>query len=336
MIVGRAMQAAALLLPLELACRDDVFNCTRDGDCRDDARAGVCTDLGYCAFEDASCPTGLEYGALAPSSVAGSCVPGGVGGSTGQPSEGSSSSTGIHGSETLAGSESESESSGGGPACRPSEPCEPADPCAAAGLCDGAGTCMPITFVVCAEPPNDCYAPEGQCTAGTCEYTPRVRGEACADTDACTEGDSCDGAGSCVPGEICPSDNPCTTSSCIDGACAVEAVDDGSSCGAAASARCCGGTCVDISSDTAHCGGCNTQCSEGLECESISATASCEIAPEATSGRCRCEGLTSQCPLGQLCRTFDPYVDRCVPPATENCADSRFSQNSCPSWCGYD
>jgi hypothetical protein len=322
-----------LLLAWIASCREAVFHCSEDDDCRDQGSSGVCTELGYCAFEDASCPTGFEYGALAPSSIAGSCVPGGVGASTGPSVDGSSGSAGTHGDDTIAEPES---SSAGGATCRPSEPCVPDDPCAAAGLCNGSGTCMTITLVICDEPPSDCHEAEGTCVAGTCEYTPRGLGEACTDADACTEADTCDGAGTCTPGAICPNDNPCQTSTCIDGACAVENVDDGSSCGTEASARCCGGTCVDISSDTAHCGGCNTPCWEGLECESISETSSCEIAPEATSGRCRCEGFTSQCPLGQLCRTYEPYVDRCVPPDTENCEDARFSQNSCPSWCGYD
>jgi hypothetical protein len=321
-----------LAVTLIASCHAAVFHCSEDDDCRDDGSTGVCTALGYCAFEDESCPTGLEYGERAPSSVAGSCVPGGVGASTGEAGDASTSTTGAHGSDTLA----EPESSSAGATCRPSDPCEPDDPCAQAGLCNGAGVCMPVTFMVCDEPPSDCYEAEGTCTAGTCEYTPRGRGAACADADGCTEGDACDGAGLCVSGELCPNDNPCATSTCTAGACVLADLDDGSSCGTAASARCCGGTCVDISNDAAHCGGCNTQCWEGLECESISETSSCEIAPEATSGRCRCEGFTSQCPLGQLCRTVEPYVDRCVPPSSDNCEDVRFSQNSCPSWCGYD
>jgi hypothetical protein len=94
--------------------------------------------------------------------------------------------------------------------------------------------------------------------------------------------------------------------------------------------------CVDISTDTAHCGGCNSACADGLECEPVSATSTCELAPAATSGRCRCEGLNTQCPLGQLCRTYEPYTNRCVPPADENCHGIRVGQNSCPSYCAYE
>jgi hypothetical protein len=74
----------------------------------------------------------------------------------------------------------------------------------------------------------------------------------------------------------------------------------------------------------------------GLDCESISETSTCEFAPEATSGRCRCEFSNAQCPLGQLCRTVEPYVDRCVPPESSNCDGVRFGIDFCPSYCGYE
>jgi hypothetical protein len=120
------------------------------------------------------------------------------------------------------------------------------------------------------------------------------------------------------------------------GACVLQPVAEGTSCGDQAAARCCQGVCVDISSDTAHCGGCNTPCAMGLDCESISETSTCEFAPEATSGRCRCEFSNAQCPLGQLCRTVEPYVDRCVPPDSSNCDGVRFGIDYCPSYCGYE
>lgn len=111
---------------------------------------------------------------------------------------------------------------------------------------------------------------------------------------------------------------------------------DGNSCGPNAADRCCGGVCVDISTDTNHCGGCGTSCADGLECESVDTTNTCELAPANTSGRCRCQAANAQCPLGQLCRTVAPYTNRCVPAGNANCTSAFVGQSSCPSFCAYE
>jgi hypothetical protein len=322
------------------SCAEPVFHCSEDDACTDARGKGTCVVPGYCAFESEHCATGLEYGALAPAELSGECVP-----DTGDP--GGSTSAASTGSATSSGDDAGPNGSSGGPEsttaghdtglpCPAGTPCDPHDACAVEGTCDAAGECAATAWVVCDRPPSACHEPVGTCgSTGGCEYAPLAAGEVCDDGDACTEGDACDGEGACTPGALCPEDDPCATRACVEDACVVTPVEDGTSCGAEAAARCCGGACVDISSDTAHCGGCNTACAAGLQCESISATNTCEIAPEATSGRCRCQFSNAQCPGGQICRTFTPYTDRCVPPSEANCDGAAFYQNSCPSFCGY-
>lgn len=320
------------------SCSEPVFHCSDDAACVDARGAGVCVPPGYCAFQSEDCSTGLAYGSLAPSELSGECVPvsnddgaAATGSSTGSDPVAEGSGDGSSSGSTIA-----SESGLDGAPCAAGTPCDPDDPCVLEATCDLAGACVPVTMVACDDPPGGCHEATGTCdSTGECVYAPRAAGDACDDGDDCTEGDACDGAGACVAGELCPNDDPCSTRSCTADGCVAAPVEDGTSCGAEAAARCCGGACVDISSDTAHCGGCNTACAPGLDCESISETGTCDIAPEATSGRCRCEYSNAQCPNGQICRTYTPYTDRCVPPSEANCDGSAFYQNSCPSFCGY-
>ena len=323
-------------------CAKSVFHCTENEACDDDGGdAGVCIAPGYCAFQDEDCTTGLVYGTLAPPDLAGECVPVSGGSDTGVATDTSGDGATPDGmSETGSGSTgaqgSGAASQSGGDPCPLGTPCDSSDPCAIEASCTADGACVPTMHVECDDPPGPCFEPVGTCGAtGECEYTPRPAGEPCEDGDACTEGDACDDAGACVPGELCPTDNPCETRTCVQFACVSTLHDDGTSCGAEASARCCSGNCVDISSDTSHCGGCNTACAPGLDCESISETNTCDIAPEATSGRCRCQFSNAQCPGGQICRTYTPYTDRCVPPSEDNCAGTAVYQNGCPSFCTY-
>lgn len=323
-------------------CTESIFHCTESEACDDGGRgAGVCVAPGYCAFQDEDCATGLAYGTLAPPDLAGDCVPVSAGsdsGSTTETSEGEASFDGgpAPGSSSVGVPESDEAGSSSGGACPVGMACESSDPCVLEATCAADGTCHATSVVECDEPPGPCFEPIGTCGAtGECEYAPRPAGESCEDGDACTEGDACDDAGTCVGGDLCPTDNPCETRTCMQFACVSALHDDGTSCGAEASARCCSGNCVDISSDTSHCGGCNTACAPGLDCESISETNTCEVAPEATSGRCRCQFSNAQCPLGQICRTYTPYTDRCVPPSEDNCAGTAVYQNGCPSFCAY-
>jgi len=201
---------------------------------------------------------------------------------------------------------------------------------AGAGASAGAGG----ECATCDAPPDDCHESVGTCDGGVCVYAPTRTGSSCDDGDACTVGDTCDGDGSCVPGPVCPSEDPCLASTCTQGACQTADEPEGTSCGAMASLRCCGGACVDISTDETHCGGCSAACAAGKACESVEATSNCSAHPADTSGRCTCNA-TSLCPLGQICRTAQPYAGRCTPDTPAQCDDAFTDVNSCPNFCGY-
>jgi len=294
---------------------------------------------GYCAFEDDGCASGLSFAEQGtPEALAGACVEYGeeTATDTSGPSEATTTSTGPDSSSSadVPGDTTEGSSSTGTP-CPDGLPCAPSDPCATAGLCED-GVCVPSAFVTCDAPPSPCFGARGVCVEGECSYLPTDAQTPCEDGDACTVGDSCDGQGVCLPGPECPSDDPCQESTCGEEGCVDTPVADGSSCGPDSKDRCCGGTCVDISTDTDHCGGCGTSCAAGLDCEPVDVTSTCDLAPANTSGRCRCQGANAQCPHGQLCRTYTPFTNRCVPAGNANCTSDYFSQNSCPSFCAYE
>jgi hypothetical protein len=209
------------------------------------------------------------------------------------------------------------------------------DPCFAEGTCDGEGSCTGEP-VVCDAPPGPCHAATGTCdpATGACSYAPLPEGSECSDGNDCTVGDLCDGRGGCMPGPVCPSTNPCEDAACEGGLCVYEPLADGSACGPLAADRCCGGTCVDISSDDAHCGGCFAACVQAHSCESIAVTNMCSSSPPDTTGRCTCTA-NAECPLGQICRTFTPYPGRCAPEGVGACAGEFFPLSGCPNYCGY-
>lgn len=344
---GRVRRLAAVLgsilagAVIGLGCSHaGVFECESSEQCQDGTRAGVCTEAGYCAFEDESCESDLAYGALAVPELAGKCVP--VGGGT---ESGTSSGPGSSDEPSSSSSSSSSE----GPAITGDEtgpttgcaggmgtPCEPADPCALGGTCDASGSCVPTGVITCNAPPAPCFSPEGQCQPdGSCAYPPAPPMSECEDGDLCTVGDLCDGMGTCTPGALCPNAGECQFAACVADGCVYSQAVDGSSCGAALAERCCGGECVDISSDPSNCGGCGSACVDGQECESVELTVDCQDAPPATSGRCRCGMADDQCPLGQLCRTEPPYAGRCAPSDAMACDGVLVEVQLCPNYCGY-
>lgn len=212
-----------------------------------------------------------------------------------------------------------------------SDTCDPTSGCAWANI---AGSCddeMPCTY-------------DDQCSDGSCAGTPIT-----CDDDECMER-ACNGTSACTErpvsmGEPCTGDgDPCTRDACDGlGACAHSVEPDGTQCGAASKDRCCGGACVDISTNAQHCGGCGTACDPSFSCEPIESTPSCgAMFPPRTSGRCLCNNDNAHCPSGrgQVCR-LTQYLDgnRCVPDSTTAmpCAPGQSIQNSnmCPAYCTY-
>jgi hypothetical protein len=188
---------------------------------------------------------------------------------------------------------------------------------------------------LCDQPPNDCFDPQGSCVENECVYTPLAAGSACNDGDPCTEGDACDVAGACLPGPECPNADPCLDVTCEVSGCVETVRPDGSVCGPLAANRCCGGACVDVSNDAAHCGGCGYACASNQICESVALTNQCSSTPANTTGRCTCSA-NSQCPFGQICRTQTPHPWRCTPNGPADCPGTTFVDLSfCPNYCVY-
>ncbi|MDP3154558.1 MAG: putative metal-binding motif-containing protein [Archangium sp.] len=121
-----------------------------------------------------------------------------------------------------------------GTACNDSNACTDGDVCGSPGQgCRGAAR-------VCNQPPAaQCFAPTGQCVAGTCSYP--VTPGPCSDGLACTEGDACAADGTCrgtqrscatPPGPCFVASGTCSESQ--SGACSYAprtgACDDGDSC----------------------------------------------------------------------------------------------------------
>lgn len=349
----RATLLVAVLASLGGCLQPNAYPCHDSSQCTAGIASGVCLPIGFCAYPNDECPSKLEFGPAAGHGQAGECVPPDSLGSGGF-SESASESP-------ITSAASQADSSGGCGACDspPSEcwldqgscgasgcvytpapastACELDDPCVTAARCDGAGTCVATEATACDDPPGPCFEDVGTCNAdGTCSYAARDAGESCEDGDACTVEDTCDGAGTCTPGESCPGDNPCAPGNCIAGACDYSPLADGASCGANPADRCCGGSCVDISSDEANCGGCGVTCDSDDVCESVAATSDCELAPSATTGRCTCDGANADCELGQVCRTVTPYANRCTPNSSANCpGNTAIEVNFCPNYCVY-
>lgn len=84
-----------LVLPiaaLVAACQSSGFQCEDDSECTVQGVAGLCEDNGVCSFPDEECSSGRRYGQQAPAELAGVCVAGGGGSSSGTTSaEGTSS-----------------------------------------------------------------------------------------------------------------------------------------------------------------------------------------------------------------------------------------------------
>ncbi|MBK6921808.1 MAG: hypothetical protein IPH07_30710 [Deltaproteobacteria bacterium] len=359
---GSVLGAVFTALALQACLGETIYPCTGDLECVVEGVQGSCQSSGFCAYPDGRCPSQLRYGPAADRRF--ECVPVGVASdgdshafvATGGDTDGSSSTTAV---VTSTGA-IEGSGSGGCTVCDdPPGPCfEPLgacgddgciytplssglrcvidDPCVTAAQCDGAGQCVVTGGMQCNVPPDSCHESRGTCERdGTCSYALKPANSPCDDDDGCTTGERCDAAGVCGGGESCTSNNPCETASCSGGTCVFAPVTDGSSCGAADSARCCGGDCVDISSDEDNCGGCGVGCDADDICESVSVTSTCDPAPANTSGRCTCDGANADCPLGQLCRTVTPFNNRCTPNSAANCVNDFVDVNLCPNYCAY-
>ncbi len=277
-------------------CLDPVaYPCTTAMQCTVDGLDGTCHGSGWCIYPDSACPSGQRFGPAAGNGLADDCAD-------------------TDGGETTTSNASESGTTESG-----ASESSTGDPCGG---------------IVCDDPPSMCHANPGTCDDGDCTYDPLPVGSECDDGVACTIGDTCGTTGTCEPGPECVQADGCATGVCTDGACVFTPAPEGMSCGVNVSDRCCGGVCVDISSDAANCGGCGTACPSDEACESVGDTPECDPHPAATSGRCTCSADT--CPNGQVCRSVTPVANRCAPEDGTQCASGVFQNvETCPNYCIY-
>lgn len=101
----------------------------------------------------------------------------------------------------------------------------------------------------------------------------------------------------------------------------------------------CNGTCVDTTSDPAHCGGCGLACDDGQACSEGSCTV-CEVPTMPCEGACvdtthdpaHCGGCGNACGPAQLC-ALGQCVDECPPP-TMSCEGVCIDVGSDEANCG--
>jgi hypothetical protein len=328
---------------LEYPC-DSITQCALDG------KEGTCSANGWCVYPDGDCPSGMRYGPAAGDGLADDCADtdthGGSAGATSATatSLGEGDSTGACGGciappgpcfadpGVCNGDACEYEPLVAGMACVDD------DPCTMGETCDGDGVCVPAETIVCDEPPPElflCSVVPGTCDENfECIYEPRPIGTDCEDGNACTLDDKCDGMGHCDAGEICETGDGCQMGVCKAGACMLAPLPDGTSCGVNPADLCCAGECVDISDDMANCGGCGAACQSDEICESVADTIECDPHPALTTGRCTCNGETTDCPNGQVCRTVAPAANRCAPEVAADCPNGTFVDvQLCPNYC---
>lgn len=162
-------------------------------------------------------------------------------------------------------------------------------PCGPSEACHDA-TCVPCggSLEPCCD--GDACEPGAVCADATCV--------ACGETDQpCCAGDTCADGGECVDARCVAcggADEPC----CGGLLCRGELACASGRCGCSAPRRACGESCVDTTSDEAHCGGCGRACAaDGRPPDEVCEDGSCRPCGE-MSQRC-CDPSAS--PIGVAC-----------------------------------
>ena len=208
--------------------------------------------------------------------------------------------------------------------------------CTSAGQCDDGIACTSDYCVggSCTHAPGAAACPAGQyCDAATgCVPSP-----ACATTaqceqqfssDACKVNIACDAASATCTFDVLDKDadnHPpivCGGDDCDDSDAARHpgqaetcdgkdndcngSIDDGATCSGNASCQC-GGSCIDLTNDPAHCGACNNACPTGGSC--VSSACSCPSGTTDCGSVCantqtsseHCGACNNKCPSGSSC-----------------------------------
>jgi len=126
------------------------YPCEKDDQCERDGMRGVCSDAGWCAYDDDECPSGLRYSPIADESLAKKCVPIEVGTESSSTAASSTTSAGSAGSTgTTTTTDTGASSTTAAPDCEST--CIPG-PHVATAMCDETGQCI----VTCEPPWQDC------------------------------------------------------------------------------------------------------------------------------------------------------------------------------------
>lgn len=197
-------------------------------------------------------------------------------------------------------------------------PCDDGDPCTTGDTCN-AGTCQGTPLVCNTPPAAECvdsatrrvYNSVGTCTAGQCQYASTTA--SCDDSNACTTGDQCTGAGVCQSlGSLgCSDANACTTDRCDPVAGCVFAPSSGNACTTGSSecptGTCSAGQCLATPNVT-----CVTEiqvdlCQDAEVAGLCSASGECVISSAPPALTCPgCNGICLQCFIIQVCIPFGP------------------------------
>jgi hypothetical protein len=89
----------------------------------------------------------------------------------------------------------------------PATSCNDGSACTTGDQCGLDAACAGTPSVSCNTPPNTmCYESAGVCDAATggCSYKPKTATASCDDSNACTQNDRCNGAGSCAGDALAP------------------------------------------------------------------------------------------------------------------------------------
>ena len=174
----------------------------------------------------------------------------------------------------------------------PDAPCDDESQCTDGDTCDALGQCAG-TALTC-EDDNDCTV--DSCEPGFGCLNLPAQGSDCDDKDACTGGDQCDAAGTCIGETLsCDDSNSCTKDSCDSQSGCISDPLPGQSCNDQDAC-----TDNDLCDDLGQCNGDAITCNDSNECtdDSCEPATGCVFSPVLNGSECD-DG--DSCTLGDAC-----------------------------------
>ncbi|MBN9685632.1 MULTISPECIES: kelch repeat-containing protein [unclassified Corallococcus] len=199
--------------------------------------------------------------------------------------------------------------------------CNDGNACTGNDVCSSTGTCSG-TAIACEAPPGQCYQSAGTCSDGSCSYAYKAAGAQCDDGDACTLGETCNGAGGCAGTPVSCSTPP---GQCYQ-----------------AAGTCSGGTCsyapkaAGTACDDGNAGTINDVCSGSGSCAGVVA---CTTPPDAchgspgtySNGACTypLRPAGTSCGPGQICTATGMCASGCLIAGTFHAAGTTNPSGAC-------